>query len=176
LHLGIHFQSSSPTLTAFTDSDWAGDPYDKRLTTCIIVFLGNNPITWMSKKQHIVSRSSSEAEYRALATGAAELAWLRQVLCDLGIFLPAVPAIWCDNTSAIALASTPIFHSRKKHIEVDYHFVQERVVRGDLHLHFISTEDQLADLFTKPLTTQRFLKLTSKLMFLAPTHSLEGGY
>uniref|UniRef100_A0A2N9J917 Reverse transcriptase Ty1/copia-type domain-containing protein n=1 Tax=Fagus sylvatica TaxID=28930 RepID=A0A2N9J917_FAGSY len=176
LHLGIRFQSGSPTLTAFTDSDWAGDPYDRRSTTGITVFLGNNPITWVSKKQHIVSRSSTEAEYRALATGAAELAWLRQVLCDLGIFLPSAPAIWCDNTSAIALASNPVFHSRTKHIEVDYHFVRERVVRGDLHLHFISTEDQLADLFTKPLSTPRFLKLTSKLMFSAPTHSLEGGY
>jgi hypothetical protein len=176
LHLGIRFQSGSPALTAFTDSDWVGDPYDMRSTTGITVFLGNNPITWVSKKQHTVSRSSTEAEYQAFATGAAELAWLRQVLCDLGIFLSSAPAIWCDNTSAIALASNPVFHSRTKHIEVDYHFVRECVVRGDLHLHFISTEDQLADLFTKPLSTPRFLKLTSKLMFSAPTHSLEGGY
>jgi hypothetical protein len=155
-HLGIRFQSGSSSLTAFTDSDWAGDPYDRRSTTGITVFLGNNPITWVSKKQHTVSRFSTEAEYRALATGAAELAWLRQVLCDLGVYLPTAPTIWCDNTSAIALASNPVFHSCTKHIEVDYHFVRERVVRGDLHLHFISTEDQLADLFTKPLTTQRF--------------------
>ena len=176
LHLGIHFQSGSPALIAFTDSDWVGDPYDMRSTTGITVFLGNNPITWVSKKQHIVSRSSTEAEYQALATRAAELAWLRQVLCDLGIFLSSALAIWCDNTSAIALASNPIFHSRTKHIEVDYHFMRECVVRDDLHLHFISTEDQLADLFTKPLSTPRFLKLTSKLMFSTPTHSLEGGY
>uniref|UniRef100_A0A2N9IQH8 Reverse transcriptase Ty1/copia-type domain-containing protein n=1 Tax=Fagus sylvatica TaxID=28930 RepID=A0A2N9IQH8_FAGSY len=176
LHLGIRFQSGSPALTTFTDSDWVGDPYDMRSTTGITVFLGNNPITWVSKKQHTVSRSSTEAEYQAFATGAAELAWLRQVLCDLGIFLSSAPAIWCDNTNAIALASNPVFHSRTKHIEVDYHFVRECVVRGDLHLHFISTEDQLADLFTKPLSTPRFLKLTSKLMFSAPTHSLEGGY
>uniref|UniRef100_A0A2N9FJ85 Reverse transcriptase Ty1/copia-type domain-containing protein n=1 Tax=Fagus sylvatica TaxID=28930 RepID=A0A2N9FJ85_FAGSY len=74
LHLGIRFQAGSSTLTAFTDSDWAGDPYDRRSTTGITVFLGNNPITWMSKKQHTVSRSSTEAEYRALATGAAKLA------------------------------------------------------------------------------------------------------
>jgi hypothetical protein len=170
LHLGIRFQSGSSSLTAFTDSDWAGDPYDRRSTTGITVFLGNNPITWVSKKQHTVSRSSTEAEYRALATGAAELAWLRQVLCDLGVYLPTAPTMWCDNTSAIALASNPVFHSRTKHIEVDYHFVRERVVRGDLHLHFISTEDQLADLFTKPLTTQRFNQLTSKLMFSVPDH------
>ena len=170
LSLGIRFTSSPSILTAFTDSDWAGDPCDRRSTTGITVFLGNNPITWISKKQHTVSRSSTEAEYRALASGAAELAWLRQVLCDLGVVLHHAPTMWCDNTSAIALASNPVFHSRTKHIEVDYHFVRERVVRGDLHLQFISTDDQLADLFTKPLSTQRFQRLTSKLMFSTPEH------
>jgi hypothetical protein len=85
LHLGIRFQSDSSSLTAFTDFDWAEDPYDRPSTTGITVFLGNNPITWVSKKQHTVFRSSTEAEYRALATGAAELAWLHQVLCDLGV-------------------------------------------------------------------------------------------
>jgi hypothetical protein len=170
LSLGIHFKSGSPVLTAFTDSDWASDPYDRRSTTGITVFLGNNPITWISKKQHTVSQSSTEAEYRALASGATELAWLRQVLCDLGVVLPNAPTMWCDNTSAIALASNPVFHSRTKHIEVDYHFIRERVVRGDLHLQFISTDDQLADLFTKPLSTQRFQRLTSKLMLSAPEH------
>jgi hypothetical protein len=170
LSLGIRFTSSSSVLTAFTDSDWAGDPLDRRSTTGITVFLGNNPITWISKKQHTVSRSSTKAEYRALASGAAELAWLRQVLCDLGVVLHHAPTMWCDNTSAIALASNPVFHSRTKHIEVDYHFVRERVVRGDLHLQFISTDDQLADLFTKPLSTQCFQRLTSKLMFSTPEH------
>uniref|UniRef100_A0A2N9EGM1 Uncharacterized protein n=1 Tax=Fagus sylvatica TaxID=28930 RepID=A0A2N9EGM1_FAGSY len=170
LSLGICFRSGSSVLTAFTDSDWAGDLYDRRSTTGITVFLGNNPITWVSKKQHTVSRSSTEAEYRALASGAAELAWIRQVLCDLGIVLPHAPIMWCDNTSAIALASNPVFHSCTKHIEVDYHFVRERVVHGDLSLLFISTDDQLADLFTKPLSTQRFQRLTSKLMFSTPEH------
>ena len=73
LHLGICFQSSSPSLTAFTDSNWSGDPYDRRSTTGITIFFGNNPITWVSKKQHTVSRSSTEAEYQALAIGAADL-------------------------------------------------------------------------------------------------------
>ena len=85
LSLGIRFQSGSCTLTAFTDSNWAGDTYDRCSTTSITIFLGNNLITWVSKKQHTVSRSSTEAEYRALAIGATELAWLRQVLYDLGV-------------------------------------------------------------------------------------------
>jgi hypothetical protein len=134
LDKGILFQPGPLALTAFTDADWAGDASDRRSTSGIVVFLGNNPITWLSKKQHTVSRSSTEAEYCSLATGAAELAWLRQVLCDLRLYLPSAPLIWCDNTSALALASNPVFHGRTKHIEVDYHYVREKVVRGDLSL------------------------------------------
>jgi hypothetical protein len=175
LHKGILFQPGPLALTAFTDADWAGDPSDRRSTSGIIVFLGHNPITWLAKKQHTVSRSSTEAEYRSLATGAAELAWIRQVLCDLKLFLPSAPLIWCDNTSALALASNPVFHGRTKHIEVDYHFVREKVVRGDLLLQFISTHDQLADIFTKALPSTRFLQLCSKLMVCSTDHQFEGG-
>ena len=175
LHKGILFQPGPLALTAFTDVDWAGDPSDRRSTSGIIVFLGHNPITWLAKKQHTVSRSSTEAEYRSLATGAAELAWLRQVLCDLKLFLPFAPLIWCDNNSALALASNPVFHGRTKHIEVDYHFVREKVVRGDLLLQFISTHDQLADIFTKALPSTRFFQLCSKLMVYSTDHQFEGG-
>jgi hypothetical protein len=175
LDRGILFQPGPFALTAFTDADWAGDPCDRRSTSGIIVFLGNNPITWLAKKQHTVSRSSTEAEYRSLANGAAELSWIRQVLCDLGLFLPSAPLIWCDNTSALALASNPVFHGRTKHIEVDYHFIRERVVRGDLKLQFISTEDQLADVFTKALPSPRFHRLCSKLLICSIDHQFEGG-
>jgi|UniRef100_A0A2N9GHW7 hypothetical protein len=175
LDRGILFQPGPFALTAFTDADWAGDPCDRRSTSGIIVFLGNNPITWLAKKQHTVSRSSTEAEYCSLASGAAELSWIRQVLCDLGLFLPSAPLIWCDNTSALALASNPVFHGRTKHIEVDYHFIRERVVRGDLKLQFISTEDQLADVFTKALPSPRFHRLCSKLLICSTDHQFEGG-
>jgi hypothetical protein len=175
LDKGVLFQPGPLTLTAFTDADWAGDPVDRRSTSGITVFLGNNPITWLSKKQHTVSRSSTEAEYRSLATGAAELAWLRQVICDLGLYLASAPIMWCDNTSALALASNPVFHGRTKHIEVDYHFVRERVVRGDICLQFISTDDQVADIFTKALPTPRFHRLCSKLLVCSTDHMFEGG-
>uniref|UniRef100_A0A2N9EHZ0 Reverse transcriptase Ty1/copia-type domain-containing protein n=1 Tax=Fagus sylvatica TaxID=28930 RepID=A0A2N9EHZ0_FAGSY len=175
LDRGLLFQPGPFALTAFTDADWAGDPCDRRSTSSIIVFLGNNPITWLAKKQHTISRSSTEAEYRSLASGAAELAWIRQVLCDLGLFLPSAPLIWCDNTSALALASNPVFHGRTKHIEVDYHFIRERVVRGDITLQFISTDDQLADVFTKALPSPRFHRLCSKLLVCSTDHQFEGG-
>jgi transposase InsO family protein len=173
---GILFQPGPLRLTAFTDSDWAGNPVDRRSTTGFLIFLGNNLLTWASKKQPTVSRSSTEAEYRALAVGAAELTWIRMLLRDLGIFISHAPVLWCDNTSAISLASNPVFHARTKHVEIDYHFVREKVVRGDLAVQFISTTDQLADLLTKALPSPRYVTLSTKLLHSISQHSFEGGW
>ncbi len=85
------------------------------------------------------------------------------LLCDFGVFLPSPPVIWCDNTRVITLASNPVFHARTKHVEVDYHFIQERVVRGDLSVLFIPTADQLVNLLTKALLAPRYLELSHKL-------------
>jgi len=123
LDVGLHFQAGLLNLQAYSDVDWACDPNDRRSVSSSIVFVGSNPISWASKKQHIVSRSSTEAEYRTLAIVAAELAWIRQLLCDIHIPLHIPPIIHCDNLSAISLASNPVFHSRKKHLQIDYHFV-----------------------------------------------------
>ena len=152
LNYGVFLQPGPFSLFAFSDSDWAGDPFDRHSITRYIVYLGYNPITWNAKKQDTVSRSSTEFEYRALATTAAELYWLRQVLRDLGIFLPVPPKFWCKNVSALAIASNPMFHVHTKHIEVDYHFVQENVLRRDLQIKYIATGDQLANVFTKSLS------------------------
>ena len=110
-------------LSAFSDADWAGDLSARRSTTGFIAFLGSNPITWVAKKQPTVSRSSTEAEFRALDSIAAELPWLRILLQELHIYLHKPPLLWCDNLSALALASNPVFHSRTIHIEVDYLFM-----------------------------------------------------
>ena len=127
LNLGIFFQHGPLSLSAFSDLDWVGDPYDRWSTTGFLVYLSLNPITWSAKKQDTVSCCSTESEYRALATTAAKLVWIRQVLKDLGIFLSFAPKLWCDNVSTLAIASNPVFHARTKHVEVDYHFV---CVRG----------------------------------------------
>ena len=86
-----------------------------------------------------MSRSSTEVEYRALASVAAELCWIRMLLKYLGVFLRAAPILWCDNVSTLAIASNPVFHARIKHIEVDYHFVRERVLRHDLQVKFVAS-------------------------------------
>ncbi|XP_065632023.1 uncharacterized mitochondrial protein AtMg00810-like [Quercus suber] len=174
LHFGVFLQHGPLSLSAFSDSDWAGDPFDRRSTTGFLVYLGYNPITWSAKKQETVSRSSTESEYRALASTAAELSWIRQILKDLGIFLPSSPTLWCDNVSALAIASNPVFHARTKHVEVDYHFVRERVLRRDLQVKYVATGDQYADIFTKSLSTARFCFLRSKIMVSVDPMVLRG--
>jgi hypothetical protein len=175
LHHGIEFTPGPLTLSAYTDADWAGDPDDRRSTSGFLIYLGSNAITWSAKKQPTVSRSSTESEYRALAFASAELCWIRTLLKDLGIYIHDPPILWCDNVSALAIASNPVFHARTKHIEVDFHFVRERVLRKDLVVKFVSTVDQLADIFTKSLSTHRFLDLRNNLTVPVPVRELEGG-
>ena len=171
---GLHYTLGLTTLSAFTDADWAGNPNDRRSTSGLLVFLGHNPITWSAKKQLTVSRSSTKAEYRALASASAEVCWLRVLLRDLGIFISAPPILWCDNVSALATASNPVFYARIKHIEVDFHFIRERMLRKDLQVKFVSTIDQLADIFTKGLSSPRFHELQSKLLVPVDTIRLRG--
>ncbi|XP_068323099.1 uncharacterized mitochondrial protein AtMg00810-like [Pyrus communis] len=172
---GIHFKPGPLHLQSYSDADWAGDPNDRRSTSGFVVFIGSNPISWASKKQHTVSRSSTEAEYRALAITAAELAWIRQLLCDMHIPLHSSPMIYCDNILAIALSTNPVFHAKSKHIEIDYHFVRERVTRGDLQVHHVSSTDQSADILTKGLSAPLFQHHCNNLMLNVLEHQLEGG-
>ena len=148
--------------------------FRSRSTTGLLVFLGPSPISWSSKKQTTVARSSTEAEYRALATIAAEVSWLRILFKELHLFLSHVPVIWCDNASTIALFANPVFHSRTKHIEVGYHYVREKVLRRDLCVRFVSGKDNLADIFTKPLPSPSFLLQRNKLLLDASPKSLTG--
>jgi histone deacetylase 1/2 len=141
----------SMLVSAFSDADWAGCVDDRRSTGGFAVFLGNNLISWTAKKQPTVSRSSTEAEYKALANATAELIWVQKLLTELGVRHPPRARLWCDNLGATYLSANPIFHARTKHIEIDFHFVRERVAQKLLEVRFISTGDQLADGFTKAL-------------------------
>jgi hypothetical protein len=123
-----------------------------------------------------VSRSSTEVEYRFLSITIVELFWIRMLLKEIKIYLIVPPILWCDNIRAQALATSPIFHARTKHIVVDYHFVREKVLNRDILLKFISTHDQVADLFTKSLQSAQFLALKSKLLVVStPINFPPGG-
>uniref|UniRef100_A0A2N9GJX2 Integrase catalytic domain-containing protein n=1 Tax=Fagus sylvatica TaxID=28930 RepID=A0A2N9GJX2_FAGSY len=142
---------------------WAGDPTDRRSTTGFCFFLGDSLISWRSKKQHIVSRSSTEAEYRALADTTSELLALRWLLEDMGVTHSSPTVIHCDNRSAIQIAHNDVFHERTKHIEIDCHLVRHHLSAGILHLLPVSSSDQTADIFTKTFPPGRFRDLVSKL-------------
>lgn len=133
---GLFYSKGSLTLQAYCDSDWAGDPDDRRSTTGFGVFPGPCPVSWCAKKQSVVARSSTEAEYQALALVTTDLYWLRMLLQNLHIPLRTPPVIRCDNLGAMALASNLVYHARTKHIEVDYHFIREKVLNKDTSLSF----------------------------------------
>ncbi|GKV03587.1 hypothetical protein SLEP1_g15862 [Rubroshorea leprosula] len=165
---GLHFSAnSSPVLRAYSDADWAGDPSDCRSTTGYCLFLGNSLIYWRSKKQVIPSRSSTEAEYKALRDTTSELLSLRWLLQDIGIPQPSSTDLYCDNQSAMQIAHNDVFHECTKHIEVDCHFIRHHVAQGTVHLVFIGSTDQLANLFTKAHFPGRFRTLLSKLKMVS---------
>ncbi|PKU82564.1 putative mitochondrial protein [Dendrobium catenatum] len=160
-------------LSAFSDADWAGDMVDRKSTTGYCIFLGRALISWTVKKQTTVARSSTEAEYRSLAATAADIIWIRRLCSDFNITLQPTP-LYCDNISAMSIATNPIFHARTKHIEIDHHFVRDSIQAKHIAVHHIATEDQPADLFTKALHISKFQVLRSKLMVL-PTITLRVG-
>ena len=120
------------SLEAYPDVGWARCPNTRRSTDGYVVYLDGNLISWSSKKQQVVSKSSSESELRFLALASAALVWLRSLLHELHVSLLHGSFLWVDNQSATAMAHNPVFHARSKHIEIDYYFVREQLITGTL--------------------------------------------
>lgn len=138
-------------------------------TNAYIIFLGSHPVSWTTKKQSGVARSSTEAEYRAVANTASELRWVVSLLLEFGVPIAQTPTMYCDNIGATYLCANPVFHSRMKHITLDYHFVRGQIQHGLLRVTHVSTHDQLADGLTKPLSRAPFQSSRTKIgVTLAP--------
>ena len=137
--------------------------------------MGDNLVSWCSKRQVTVSRSSAEAEYRAVAHAVAEAVWLRQLLVELHHPLPRATIVHCDNISAVYMASNPVQHRRTKHIEIDIHFVREKVALGEVRVLHVPTSAQFADIFTKGLPTASFTDIRSSLNIVSPDVETAGG-
>ena len=156
LMMGLKIRRSNSTLvSAFSDADWAGCVDDRRSTGGFAVFFGSNLVSWSARKQPTQSRSSTEAEYKALANATAEMMWIQRLLTELGVLHSPVARLWCDNIGAKYLSTNPVFHARTKHIEIDFYFVREEVAQKLLDIRFISTGDQVADGFTKPVSAAK---------------------
>jgi histone deacetylase 1/2 len=171
--LTIH-RTSATLLSAFSDADWAGNIDDRRSTGGYAIFYGGNLIAWNARKQATVSRSSTESEYKSVANATAEIIWVQSLLKELGVSQSRIPILWCDNIGATYLSANPVFHARTKHIEVDFHFVRERVAKKQLQIKFISSKDQVADIFTKPLALPAFESCRRNLNLSEPVE-IEGG-
>ncbi|KAM2012318.1 hypothetical protein ACFX1T_024197 [Malus domestica] len=161
---GIFMQNNGHfTIEGYTDSNWAGNILDRKSTIGYCTLVGGNLVTWKSKKQFLVARSSAEAEYRAMASTACELIWLKSLLRDLEIISSKPILLHCDNQAAMHIVANPVFHERTKHIEVDCHFVRNQVQSKLLQTVFVRSSEQLADVFTKPFPSAQLDRLLFKL-------------
>ncbi|KAM1569159.1 hypothetical protein ACFX10_034310 [Malus domestica] len=161
---GIFYKKGrKSSFLGFTDSDYSGDIDDRKSTSGNVFLMSSGAISWSSKKQQIVTLSTTEAEFVAAASCSCQAIWLRRMLEVLSNQQQDSTTIYCDNVSAIKLSRNPVMHGRSKHIDVRYHFLRDLCKDGVIELQFCKSEDQVADLMTKPLKQPAFEKLRSML-------------
>jgi len=167
LDLGIWYpMGTTLDIIGYSDADWAGSADDRKSTSGACFYLGHCLVAWHSKKQNCIALSTAEAEYISAGSCSTQLLWMKSVLSDFRVPVTSV-SILCDNTSAINISKNPVLHSRTKHIELRYHFLRELVESSILQISYISTEDQLADILTKPLDQKRFIHLRKAIGMLS---------
>ncbi|KAH9723193.1 retrovirus-related pol polyprotein from transposon RE1 [Citrus sinensis] len=175
---GIYIQKEGELevtgLNGYSDADWACDTDDRKSIGAYCIYLSNNLISRSSKKQAIVAKSSIESEYRALSSASSEISWLESLFSELNIVKLPTPVLWCDNQSAGELAKNPVLHSRSKHIELDIHYIRDKVLQNQLEVRYIPTDEQVADVLTKALSLPKFSYFRSKLNVISRPLSLRG--
>ncbi|XP_040361647.1 secreted RxLR effector protein 161-like [Rosa chinensis] len=163
--LGVCYKKGGKAgeLVAFSDNDYAGDTDDRKSTSGYVFLLSSGAMAWSSKKQPVVSLSTTEAEFISAASCACQAVWMQRVLKSLGWIQSKSTVIYCDNCSAIKLSKNPVMHGRSKHIDVRFHFLRELSRDGVVDLKYCSSQDQVADVMTKPLKLDDFVRLRELL-------------
>jgi hypothetical protein len=166
---GIFYSSSAKLeLIGYTDSDWAGETETRKSTSGYVFHLSTGVFSWSSKKQQVVALSTAEAEYIAATNCATQAVWLRRMLSELQYQQDGPTKIFCDNKSTIALTKNPVFHGRSKHIDIKHHYIRDLIRDKEIVVEYCTSEDQIADIFTKPLKTNLFLKMKNLLGMMKP--------
>jgi hypothetical protein len=162
-------KGANPTLVGFSDFDFAGSLVDSKSTSGACHFFGRSLVSWSSKKQNSVALSTTEAEYIIVGSYCTQILYLKQSLVDYNIKLGSAPLL-CDNESVMKIAKTPVLHSRTKRIDICHHFLREKEDNGDIALQNVRSEEQLADIFTKPLNERIFVRLRNEINILDAAH------
>ncbi|KAL2232872.1 UNVERIFIED_CONTAM: Retrovirus-related Pol polyprotein from transposon RE1 [Sesamum indicum] len=173
---GLYFPSTTDfSLKVFCDADWAACQETRRSLSGFCIFVGETPISWKTKKQTTVARSSAEAEYRSMATTTCEVTWLVYLLKNFGVNVKTPIPFYCDNKAALHITANPVFHERTKHLEIDCHVVRNKFKEGLIQPTYVVSRQQIADAFTKSLSCNSFLHLRSKLSLVTLNPSLSCG-
>lgn len=162
---GIIYDKDGRCLTAYTDSDWAGDIDDRKSCSGNVLILSTGPISWKSKKQTSVALSTMEAEYAALSEVSREIVYIKRLLIHMGFEKYVTPPIdvFCDNQSAIQLSKNAVYHKRSKHIDINFHFTRDLVEAKEIEIHYLQTDLMLGDILTKPLIKHKHIKCVEML-------------
>ncbi|XP_071704970.1 secreted RxLR effector protein 161-like [Rutidosis leptorrhynchoides] len=170
---GVVFKGNGHLKThIYTDASWTGEKGDRKSTSGFFTLVGGNLVAWRSKKQKVISLSSAESEFRGIAKGVVESLWIKKLLTEIGFPSKEAIQIFCDNEAAIAISENRVQHDRTKHVEIDRHFIREKLDGEIISLPSIRSEDQLADILTKSVNGE----VLSKLNIGNPTTQLEGEY
>lgn len=160
LEFGVFYrQGGNHQLVGYSDSDYARDVDDRKSTSGFLFLLSSGAVSWSSRKQPIVTLSTTEAEFLAAASCACQAIWLRRIMEQLGHKQPSATIIYCDNSSTIKLSRNPVMHGRSKHIDVRFHFLRDLTRDEVVKLEYCQTQEQLADLMTKPLKLDAFERM-----------------
>jgi len=159
----LEIRTSDCMESGYTNSDWVGSVYDRKSTSGCFFSLGSAMTSWQSRKQSSIALSTTEAEYISACSASCEAIWPRKLLTSLFDLEIEATVILCDNQSCIKMTENPVFHDKLEHIEIRYHYICDMVQRGAIKLHYVGTDEQVADVLTKPLSCVKFEHFRDKL-------------